>query len=226
MGFYDRLVTETESQRNHLYAVPQLVDALQGRITRETYVAYLTEAWHHVRHTVPLLMATGARLTDDRAWLRRPIADYISEEIGHEDWILNDIRAAGGNPEAVRNSRPRRPTELLVAYNYDTIARRNPVGFFGMVFMLESTSVAIAHRGAEAIKATLGLPPAAFSYLRSHGALDVEHLAFYRDTVERITAPEDRAAIIEVAQTTFLLFAEVLRAIPHVSSQRSSRDAA
>lgn len=226
MDFYDRLAAETEDCRRVLYEVPQLVDALQGRISRETYLAYLSQAWHHVRHTVPFLMATGARLPDDRAWLRRPIAEYISEEIGHEDWILNDIAAAGGDPVAVRNSRPHRETEVLIAWNYDYIARKNPVGFFGMVFMLESTSVGIATRGAEVIRSALDLPHAAFSYLQSHGALDVEHMAFFRDTMDRIRKPEDHAAIIEVAQTTFLLFADVLRGIPHTGASGKGRHAA
>ncbi len=226
MSFYDRLVTETDDCRRQLYAVPQLVDALQGRITRETYIAYLTQAWHHVRHTVPFLMATGARLSDDQAWLRRPIAEYIREEIGHEDWILGDIAAAGGNPDAARASRPHRTTELMIAYNYDYIARRNPVGFFGMVYMLESTSVGIATRGAEAIRASLALPETAFSYLRSHGALDVAHMAFFRATIEDITDPADQGAIVEVAQTAFLLFADVLRSIPHGGKSGKNRDAA
>ena len=38
-------------------------------------------------------------------------------------------------------ARRRVATELMVAYAYDTIARGNPVGFFGMVHVLEGTSV-------------------------------------------------------------------------------------
>ena len=48
-----------------------------------------------VRHTVPLLMACGARLPERLEWLREAIAEYIEEEIGHQEWILNDIRACG-----------------------------------------------------------------------------------------------------------------------------------
>jgi len=215
MNFYDRLVKETEAQRQELYTVPQLVDGLNGDISRETYIAYLTEAYHHVSHTVPFLMSMGARLPQEKKALHKAIIEYQEEEVGHEEWILNDIAACGADKEAACASTPNLETQLLIAYNYDYINRKNPVGFFGMVFMLESTSTQIANKGADAVKDKLGLPKNAFSYLYSHGELDISHMKFFEETVNQITDPTDQAAIIEVAQNTFRLFANVMRAIPH-----------
>ena len=215
MKFYDRLIQETKDARESLYHVPQLVDGLRGDISKDTYIAYLTEAYHHVRHTVRFLMAMGARLPENREWLHDAISEYIEEEKGHEEWILNDIAAAGGDKEAARMATPHLETQVLVAYNYDYIARKNPVGFLGMVFMLESTSTQIANTGADAVMKNLGLPKSAFTYLYSHGALDIEHLKFFETLANKIDDPDDQAAIIEVANNTFRLFANVLRAIPH-----------
>lgn len=215
MSFYNQLVKETEKSRQELYTVPQLTDGLQGNISRETYIAYLTEAFHHVSHTVRFLMAMGVRLPESKKFLHNAVAEYVEEEVGHEEWILNDIEAAGGNREAARKSTPNLETQLLIAYNYDYINRKNPVGFLGMVFMLESTSTQIANKGADAVKEKLGLPKKAFSYLYSHGELDISHMKFFEETVNKITDPDDQKAIIEVAQNTFRLFANVLRAIPH-----------
>ena len=142
--------------------------ALAGQITRQQYLAFLTEAWHHVRHTVALLMAVGSRLPARHAGLRRT-PHYLEEELGHDEWILNDIEAAGGDRQAVAASLPAVATDAMVAYAWDTVQRRNPVGFFGMVYVLEGTSVALAVRAADAIERSLGLPPQAFTYLRSHG---------------------------------------------------------
>jgi pyrroloquinoline quinone (PQQ) biosynthesis protein C len=111
----------------------------------------------------------------------------------------------------------------MLAYNYDYIARKNPVGFFGMVFMLESTSTQIATKGAEALKSS-GLPKNAFSYLISHGELDISHMKFFEETMSKITDIDDQNAIIEVAQNTFLLFADVFRSIPH--KEKDVQDAA
>ncbi len=220
MTFYERLTKETESARKELYSVPQLIDGLKGDISRETYIAYLTQAYHHVRHTVRFMMAMGVNIPESKKWLHDTIAEYIEEEKGHEEWILNDIAAAGADKEAARNAVPNLETQVLVAYNYDYIARKNPVGFLGMVFMLESTSIQIANNGADAVKTKLGLPQTAFTYLYSHGALDIEHLKFFEELVNKVTDPADQAAIIEVAQNTFRLFANVMRSIPHQKELR------
>ena len=196
-------------------SVPQLRDGLAGHISRETYIAYLTEAYHHVSHTAPFLMNMGAKLPPEKRWLHKAIIEYLEEEVGHEEWILNDIAVAGGDKETARNSVPNLETQVLISYNYDYINRKNPVGFLGMVFMLESTSTQIASAGADAVKKNLDLPNKAFSYLYSHGELDIGHMKFFEQTVNQITDPEDQAAIIEVAQNTFRLFAGLLCAIPH-----------
>lgn len=224
MQFYETLTRETEKSREKLYSVPQLAAALNGQISQEAYIAYLTQAYHHVRHTVRFLMAMGARLPETKKWLHDAISEYIEEEKGHEEWILNDIAAAGGDKEKARSSVPNLETQVLVAYNYDYIARNNPVGFLGMVFMLESTSIQIANHGADAVKSALDLPQSAFTYLYSHGALDIEHLKFFESLVNKIDDPEDRAAIIEVAQNTFQLFANVLGSLPR--SKRALKNAA
>lgn len=215
MSFYNQLVKETENVRQALYSVPQLRDGLGGNISRDTYIAYLTEAYHHVSHTVPFLMTMGSKLPQSKKWLHKAIIEYQEEEVVHEEWILNDIEAAGGNKDVARNATPNLETQILIAYNYDYINRKNPVGFLGMVFMLESTSTQIANKGADAVKDKLKLPKKAFSYLYSHGELDISHMKFFEETVNKITDPEDQKAIIEVAQSTFRLFANLLRAIPH-----------
>lgn len=214
MNFYEQLVQATESERKVLYRVPQLISALSGEISVDTYRAYLAQAYHHVRHTIRFLMAMGVQLPEEKKWLHAVIAEYINEEQGHEEWILNDIEAAGGDKEVARRSIPHLETQVLVAYNYDYINRHNPVGFLGMVFMLESTSIRLATQGANTIQLALGLPATAFTYLQSHGTLDISHMEFFRQLVNRIDDAADQAAIIEVARNTFRLFANVLQSIP------------
>ena len=215
MSFYERLVKETESQRQALYQVSQLQDGLRGEIDADSYISYLTQAYHHVKHTIPYLMAMGARLPENKKWLQKAVIEYLEEEVGHEEWILNDIEAAGSDKEKARNATPHLATQVMVAYNYDYIARKNPIGFLGMVFMLESTSTQIATQGADAVKKGTGLSDDAFSYLYSHGSLDIKHMKFFESLMDKIDDTADQEAIIEVAQNTFLLFADVFRSIPH-----------
>ena len=159
-------------------------------------------------------MACGARLPERLEWLRSAIAEYIEEELGHQEWILNDLAACGADPEAVRHGQPALATELMVAYVYDRIARHNPVSFFGMVNVLEGTSIALATRAASAIRGSLGLPPTAFSYLNSHGSLDLEHMRFFEDLMNRLDADEDREAVVHTARVVYRLYGDMFRSLP------------
>lgn len=210
---YDRLVAATETERREFLSVPLLQRALQGDVTREQYVSFLGQAYHHVRHTVPLLMGCGYRLPDRLNWLRKALGEYIEEEVGHEEWILDDIRACGGDADAARDAQPFTATELLVAYAYDTVQRRNPLGLFGMIFVLESTSVALAGQAAGVIQNSLGLPKNAFRYLTSHGSLDQEHIVFFQSLVNRFEQPGDVAALLHCAKMVYRLYGDMFRSI-------------
>lgn len=214
MTFFNTLQDRTAAERDHLLSAPVLQLAVDGKLSRDTYIAFLTQAYHHVKHTVPLLMACGARLPERHEWLRSAIAEYIEEELGHQEWILNDLAACGADPEAVRHGQPALATELMVAYVYDRIARHNPVSFFGMVNVLEGTSIALATRAASAIRGSLGLPPAAFSYLNSHGSLDLEHMRFFENLMNRLDADEDREAVVHTARVVYRLYGDMFRSLP------------
>lgn len=217
MSFYEQLIASTQAQRDHLFAAPIIADCLQGRVKLADYHAFLAQAYHHVRHTTTLLMSVGARLPERLAWLRPAVAEYIEEEIGHEEWILDDIRAAGGDADAVRASRPELPAELMVAYAYDLVNRGNPAGFFGMVFVLEGTSVALALMAADRIQQALQLPDAAFSYLRSHGTLDQEHTQHLAALLEQMTA-EDQQEVLRYARVFYRLYGDIFRALTHTEA--------
>lgn len=214
MSFYQRLATETADERAGLLGTPIIQGCLQGKVSLPAYLAFLREAFHHVSHTVPLLRACQQALPARHAWLRAPLDEYIEEERGHELWILDDIRACGADAEAVRQGRPGHATEVMVAYAYDTIARGNPLGFFGMVHVLEGTSVAVALMAADQIQRPLGLPDAAFSYLRSHGTLDLEHTAHFQVLMDQVEERADQDAIVHAAKAFYRLYGDVFRSLP------------
>ena len=212
--FFEQLQAETQSSRESFLGIEQLVRGARGEISLETYVAFLVQAYHHVKHTVPLLMACGSRLPMEKEWLRAAIAEYIDEETGHQEWILNDIKACGIDPEPHRYGTPNPETELMVSYAYDTISRGNPVGFLGMVLVLEGTSIQLATNASKTIQSSLHLPDTAFSYLSSHGSLDIDHMKFYESLVNRLDDEADKAAIIHMANMMYRLYGDVFRSLP------------
>jgi pyrroloquinoline quinone (PQQ) biosynthesis protein C len=213
MSFFQYLQRTTEAERAGLFTAPVIARALAGTIVRDEYVAFLIQAYHHVRHTAPLLKAVRECLSNDRPWLRAAVEEYITEETGHEEWILDDIAACGVDREAARNSTPNVATELMVAYAWDMVQRVNPLGFFGMVHVLEGTSVTTATRAADAIQQALGLPDRAFTYLRSHGALDQQHVAFFAGLMDRITDPAEQDIILHCARVFYQLYGDIFRSL-------------
>jgi pyrroloquinoline quinone (PQQ) biosynthesis protein C len=222
--FYNQLLEETAKERQALFSLPLIQAGISGHVTLPMYVDFLIEAYHHVKHTVPLLMACGAKLPEHYEWLRTGMAEYIEEELGHQEWILNDIAACGSDKEIVRNGRPQQPTELIVAYAYDIVNRVNPIGFLGMVLVLEGTSVSFATQAGSAIQKSLNLPKQAFTYLTSHGALDEGHTDFYEKLVNQITSKQDQALLIHSAKNFYKLYGDIFRAIgqTHLKLQKEA----
>ena len=223
MSFHEELTQSTATGREYLLASPIIGRALAGQIDRAEYIAFLTQAFHHVRHTVPLMMAVGASLPERLEWLHKELVHYVGEEIGHEQWILNDIAAAGGDPQAASLSVPAIATDAMVGYAWDTVQRRNPVGFFGMVFVLEGASVALALNAADQIQRSLSLPARAMTYLRSHGQLDREHIHHLAGILDRLEDSGDRAAVTRCAQVMFRLYGNVFRELDDGRAIRSLR---
>lgn len=76
-NFYERLMAETESERTQLLSIPFIQHGGKGELSLESYLAFLGQAFHHVKHTTPLLMACGSRVPHDKDWLRDAMAEWI-----------------------------------------------------------------------------------------------------------------------------------------------------
>jgi long-subunit acyl-CoA synthetase (AMP-forming)/thiaminase len=223
MVFFDRLQQETAEARAHVSGAPVVKAIGEGYFSLESYTWFLTQAFHHVKHTVPLMMACGAKLPPRMEFVRKALVEYIDEEYGHDEWILNDLDACGADKETIRSGKPDLSIELMVAYLYDQINRGNPAAFFGMVQVLEGTSIELATPLAEQIQELLGFPDQAFSYLYSHGALDQDHFEFFRNLMDGITDPHDQQAIIDAARVVYRLYGDMLHSIPLPATRKEQQ---
>ena len=108
----------------------------------------------------------------------------------------------------------------MIAYLYDTIQRKHPVALLGMIYMLESTSTQIATGIAMKLSKHLSLKDNAFSYLLSHGELDLKHLEFFRQLVNKIINHEHQSYIIKSANTCYRLYTQMLNNIPCIEARQ------
>lgn len=214
MNFFPKLVLATVRERNELFASPFITQTLRGEISLETYQSFLAETYHLAKHIEPLLVACAARLPGRLDWLRKPISHYSAEQKDRHTRILNDIHHSGGDADAVRNVEAGAATEAMVAYAYDTIACRNPLGVFGVVLVLKGTNMALAFNARAAIQRSLGLADACFSYLDLHRELDRNHKGFHEQLLDPLADPDDQVAVIDCARAMYGLQAEVFRGLP------------
>lgn len=210
MSFYEQLVTQTVRERNAFLAIPLVQRATRDGASKDLYLAFLTQAYHHVKHTFPLLALAASR-TRDEAY-QDALVEYMEEERGHEKWILDDIRTLGGDAEAVRLGEPGPACRVMVGYTYYAIEHLSPYAMLGSVHVLEGMSVLLADRLADAMKAVLGRQgDEGFSYLRSHGALDQEHVAFFRNLADSIEDPGTQRLVIEQSKIFYRLYGDIIR---------------
>jgi pyrroloquinoline quinone (PQQ) biosynthesis protein C len=206
--FYDRLVSETESERIGFTSIPLIREAIRSGASRELYIDFLTQAYHHVKHTFPLLAFAAAR-TNDEAY-QDALVEYMEEERGHEKWILDDIEAMGGNAAAVREGAPGIACQVMVGYTYYAIEWISPYAMLGSVHVLEGMSTLLADKAANAIQRSLAQGGEdGFSYLRSHGALDIEHVAFFKQLTNGITDTKTQKIVIDASKVFYRLYGDI-----------------
>ena len=89
MSFYEQLVTETADSCDAFFSIPLVRSTIRNGASRSLYLDFLAEAYHHVKHTFPLMALAASRTSDER--YQDALVEYMEEERGHEKWILDDI---------------------------------------------------------------------------------------------------------------------------------------
>ena len=64
--FFKKLMSATEVERQKFQQIETLQRGSVGDISLESYQAFLIQAYYHVRHTTPLLMACGSHMPYDK----------------------------------------------------------------------------------------------------------------------------------------------------------------
>lgn len=222
-SFYDQLVRDSAAECDAFMAIPLIRRAVSHGVDRPLYLDFLASAYHHVKHTCPLLGLALSRCGEDDGDYRTGLLAYLDEEKGHEEWILDDIAALGGDRATVRAALPPFPVRMMVAYANYTIEHLSPYSLLGMVHVLEGMSVALARAAANSIMTSLDLTPGeggridGFSYLTSHGHLDEEHVELFAGLLDQIDTPERRRLVIQAAKDFYRLYGDIFRELNHAA---------
>jgi pyrroloquinoline quinone (PQQ) biosynthesis protein C len=213
MSFYIRLIEITDRNRRELEAQEKVQKMLNGELSNEEYKRFLMDLYHIVLHFCPIMAAAASRCADSFDAVRSHLYHNIDEEKGHEKLVLADLKKFGVEQEAAVKAKPSFPIEAMLAYNYHGCDRVHPCSVLGMLYVLEIISSVYGGQVAASIAEGLHMQveDGGFSFLDSHAAMDLDHMANLRVLLETI---EDRAVqdiIIRAIQMNFYLFTEFLK---------------
>ncbi|MFJ4961304.1 iron-containing redox enzyme family protein [Streptomyces sp. NPDC088729] len=168
------------------------------------YRTYLCAMHTIVRASVPLmeLALERARLSASSGDpLAAPLAAYLEEHIreeeGHDAWLLEDLRAAGGDPRDALDAMPSPLIASLVGSQYYWIEHHHPVALLGYIAVLEG--YAPAPGLTDRIARLTGLTAAALRTVREHAVLDTGHLDALYALLDELAPARDREAAVAVS---------------------------
>ena len=138
----------------------------------------------------------------------------MTEEKGHEEWVLNDLAVVGVSPEEAFGYRPTHALLGLNGYNYWSADRRHPCSVLGMVYALEVVASVYGGPLTSAITDSLLLEgDRGISFISSHATMDAEHMIELRVILNRVEDEQAKSAIVESTIFNFHQFGRVLELI-------------
>lgn len=209
MSQFGYLIKQTEAARREFIALHLIQEVMREGATRALYLDFLGQAYHHVKCTAPLLALAASRCGADDRRYQTALFEYIEEERGHDEWILEDIEALGGIPEAVRQSAPYFPCRIMVGHAFYLVDRVSPYALLGMIHVLEGMAVALASNAVQAIRKTVSAE-GGFKYLTTHSDLDIEHTKSFETLIDEIDR-RHMPLVIDSAGDFYRLYGDIFR---------------
>jgi len=208
MSFFISLLEGTDASRQELEALPKMSAMLSRGLPPAEYQAFLHDLYYVVWHFCPTMAGAASRIDDRFLAVRYELYERIEEEKGHDDWVLEDLAAVGGDPARVRARPPSAPIQCLLAFNYHCADRGHPCSILGMLYSLEVIASAYAATLAQSIARSLGrdMDGPGFRFLLSHSAMDQDHVAKLNGLMKTIADPAAQEAIVNATRVNFYQF--------------------
>ena len=165
----------------------------------ERYTDYLCAMHGVVRASVPLMETARLRC---RAAPHDPVAGplaaylaaHIADELGHEEWLREDIAATGHDPGESLRRVPPASVAVLAGAQYYWLSHYHPVTLLGYIAVLEG---APPHPELAArLAAATGYSAAAFRTLSVHADADPRHGAEVFRLLDRLPLTKRQQAAV------------------------------
>ena len=214
-----RTIAESERLRWKVeFALPALRTAAHRLAAHpriaELYPEYLIQSHWVVRASVPLMEAARARAVElgaadsEADGLVAYLTEHISEELHHDDWLLEDLEVIGFERRAVLARPPAAAAAALVGAQYYWIHHSHPVALMGYMSVLEGQASSQAQ--IEQLVDRTGYDRRAFRTLFEHADLDHHHADELHRTLDRLSlAPANSTLVGMSAMHTVTTLAHI-----------------
>lgn len=214
MSFFITLVENSDASRRAIENAPKVHSMIHKGLTLGEYQAFLHDLYYIVLHFCPIMAAAAVRCNGQLRNVGDELRERIEEETGHEQWVLEDIAAVGGDVRGVIATPPSAPVQAMIGFNYDAAGRIHPCSVLGMLYVLEVVASVYGGKVADSIARAIGRETGAggFRFLSSHATMDVEHMAKLNVLLKTIEDPAAQAAVIESTRVNFHQFGQLFSA--------------
>lgn len=166
------------------------------------YPEYLVASHAVVRASVPLMEVAVSRaeaMMDDPVARRlvRYLRPHIAEELGHDEWLLEDLRSLGVERVAVVDRPPAAVVAALVGAQYYWILHYHPIALLGYMAVLEGNPP--TPEQIEALRVRTGFPPRAFRTLAEHAELDPGHGEDIFGVLDELALTDELSTVLGVS---------------------------
>jgi len=200
-----------------LATVPVIDRLLRGRLRIEDYRSLLLNLRQQVVEGGRWISRAASSLGAGHEELRSMFIRHAGAE--HRDFLHLEANyiAAGGDPSLIRTTPKNIGSEALSAWMFHAASQNDPVGLLGAMFVIEGLGEKLARPWADLAQRQLGLPDAAFTFLRYHGENDGDHLDMF-DRALALAVTDARIAddVVRHARVTARLYRLQLEEIDHV----------
>lgn len=214
LPFFAELVTRTDESRRALETHPVVLDAVAHGLPVERYRKLLLELYQVVWQFNPVCAVAASRMPDSLRQVRHYLYEHMHEEMGHEEWVMNDLQAIGVDAATTRAHGPAEFTLALNGYNHWAADRRHPCSVLGMMYALEVIASVYGGPFASALKESLLLQDdRGVSFISSHATMDTLHMAELSKLLNTLTDLDAREAVIESTHVNFHHFTRIVELI-------------
>lgn len=193
-------------------ATDTLTNLMAGKLAPRVYARYLTNVWHYAQHSAIIIGTAGARCVTDNPALAHYLLHHAREELGHDQWALDDLAAMGIGEEEVRASRPTPACAAMVGVEYYVAMHANPVGLFGWMYILEAMGDDLGFLASDSISDSMGLAEGV-KFLAGHGEADAEHTVDLTEQITENVRDGDAADVNHVADVIAELYVRMFEEI-------------